>query len=112
MIVSWFILRKLPLFAIYGLCIQTVVEGIMKYFSICKWFGKMIIPLKNYIILWAPVVFLRIIVDSAGLNYSLIALIIGVLIILVWNIYFAYQDKMVKTAIINLKHKKRNCNPL
>jgi len=105
MIAAWLVLHKLPLFAIYGIWVQAVTEGVMNYFSVCKWFGKLVVPLKDYILLWGPVVGVRIAVDALKLTYSFPALIIGVLAVFMWNLFFAYQDKMVKASIVNLIHK-------
>lgn len=100
MLIVCFVLRKEPLFAFYGLCVQAVAEGGMKYFSLCRWFGKNIVPIKIYILLWLPVALLRITIDRFGWQYSYIAMFICVLIVFAWNLWFAMQDKMIKTAII------------
>jgi len=100
MILVWVILRKKPLFAIYGLCIQAVVEGGIKYFSVCRWFGKNVVPIKNYILLWLPVALLRVLVNRRGWQYSFIALIFCVMVVFLWNAVFAFRDPMIKEAII------------
>lgn len=100
MIAVWLLFRKEPLFAVYGLCAQAIVEGGLKYLSICRWFGKNIVPIKNYILLWLPVVILRILVEKFAWQYSFVALIIGILFIFVWNVLFAMQDPMIKTAVL------------
>ena len=97
---------KEPLFAVYGLCAQALAEGGMKYYSVCKWFGKNIVPIKNYISLWLPVAFLRIIIDMAGRQYSYIALIISVLFVFLWNALFALRDPLVRVAVLERFSKK------
>lgn len=93
-------MRQEPLFAVYGLCVQAIVEGGMKYFSVCRWFGKNIVPMKNYVLLWLPVAVLRVVVERFGWQYSFVALIIGVFLLFIWNFWFAMQDPMIKTAVM------------
>ena len=100
MVMVWFIFRKESLFAVYGLCVQAVIEGGLKYYSVCKRFGKNIVPIKNYILLWLPVGVIRIIVDVIGWQYSFVVLMLSTCIVLVWNVIFAIQDPMIKRAII------------
>lgn len=107
MIFVWFLMHKEPLFAVYGLCIQAIVEGGMKYFSVCRWFGKNVVPIKNYILLWLPVAILRIMVERFGWQYSFVALMIGVLLIFTWNMWFAMQDPMIKIAVLGKLKKFR-----
>ena len=110
MVLVWILFRKKPLFSIYGLCVQAVIEGGMKYYSVCKWFGKNIIPVKNYVLLWLPVLVIRIMTDFVGWRYSFIAFILSTGVVLVWNVAFAMRDPMIKNAVVgNLKtiHRKR-----
>ena len=100
MILVWIVMRKEPLFAVYGLCVQAVVEGGMKYLSVCRWFGKNVVPVKNYILLWIPVAVLRIVVDRFGWQYSYVALILCVLLVFTWNMLFALRDPMIKNALM------------
>ena len=99
MILVWIILRKEPLFAVYGLCVQAVFEGGLKYFSICRWFGKNVVPIKNYILLWLPVAVLKLLVEHFDWQYSFVALILCVLAVFAWNMAFALQDPLIKIAI-------------
>lgn len=99
-LVSLFLHNK-PLFAVYGLCVQALVEGGMKYYSVCKWFGKNIVPVSNYILLWLPVGVIRILVDTMGWQNSIIAFILSTFFVFVWNIVFSMQDPMIKKAIVN-----------
>lgn len=105
MITVWFFFRKESLFAVYGLCIQAIIEGGMKYYSVCKRFKKNIVPVKNYVLLWLPVGVIRIVVDVIGWQYSFVVLILSTCAVLVWNATFAMQDPMIKKAIIE-KMKK------
>lgn len=99
MVLVWVILRQEPLFAVYGLCTQAVVEGALKYYSVCHWFGKNVVPVINYIILWIPVAVLRVIIDYCGWSYSFIALILCVILVFLWNVGFAVRDPMIKKWI-------------
>lgn len=107
MIVTWFMFRQEPLFAVYGLCVQALVEGGMKYFSVCKWFGKNIVPMRNYVLLWLPVVIIRVSVELVGWQYSFAALIVSTCTVFVWNVMFAVRDPMIRKAFVE-KMKKKN----
>lgn len=111
MVLVWILLRKEPLFAVYGLCVQAVIEGGMKYYAVCKWFGRNIVPIKNYILLWLPVLIIRIMADLAGWQYSFIAFALSTGIVLLWNVAFAMCDPMIKNAVVGnldtLHRKKR-----
>lgn len=111
MVLVWILLRKEPLFAVYGLCVQAVIEGGMKYYAVCQWFGRNIVPIKNYILLWLPVLIIRIMADSARWQDSFIALALSTGIVLVWNVAFAMCDPMIKNAVVGkLKtlHRKKS----
>lgn len=110
MVLVWILLRKEPLFAVYGLCVQAVIEGGMKYYAVCKWFGRNIVPIKNYILLWLPVLIIRIMADLAGWQYSFIAFVLSTGIVLVWNVAFAMCDPMIKNAVVgklDTLHRKK-----
>ncbi len=101
MIVVWAIFRKEPLFAVYGLCVQAVIEGILKYYSVCKGFEKNIVPIRNYVLLWLPIVLVRIIVEWFDWQYSFIAMLFWVIFVFLWNLVFSMQDPMIKETIRN-----------
>lgn len=100
MVLVWILFYKETLFAVYGLCVQAVIEGIMKYYSVCKWFGKNIVPAKNYVLLWLPVGVIRVVVDWARWQYSFVALALSICIAFVWNSTFAMCDPMIKNAVV------------
>lgn len=106
MILVCLLFNKKPLFAVYGLCAQAITEGSMKYYSVCKWFGKNVVPVKNYALLWLPVAILRIAVDHTGYQYSYIVLLISAMLVFLWNTLFALHDPMVKTALLGKFVKK------
>lgn len=99
MMLVWIVLRKEPLFAVYGLCVQAVIEGGLKYYSVCRWFGKNIVPVKNYILLWFPVMLTRIIAEWCGWKYSFVAMLSFVAFVFLWNVAFSMQDPMIRKTI-------------
>lgn len=106
MILTCALLRKEPLFAVYGLCVQALSEGGLKYYSVYRWFGKNVVPIKNYLLLWLPVGVLRLLVDRASLQYSFAALIVSAMFVFAWNLLFALRDPMVKSALLDRFAKK------
>ena len=108
MLLVCIIFHKQEMFAVYGLCAQAIIEGVLKYFSVCKWFGKNIIPISNYILLWFPVGILKFIVVYTKIDYSLIGVLISAFIIFLWNSLFALRDPMIRNYIsIKLKNVKK-----
>lgn len=100
MIATWFMFRQEPLFAVHGLCVQALVEGGMKYLSVCRWFGKNIVPIKDYALLWLPVSAVRLFSSLFNLQYSFITAILSVVVVFLWNIAFTLNDPLVKDALI------------
>lgn len=105
MVITWIIFRQTPMFAVYGLCVQAIVEGILKYVSVCKWFNKAVIPIKTYIIFWLPVLIEKCIISMIAAQSSYIALVVCVVITLIWNTAITTKDPMVNKAIMNFKER-------
>lgn len=109
MSLTWFIFHKEPLFGVYGLCVQNVVEGVLKYYTVCRWFGNNVVPIENYILLWLPVAIIRVSIELLGLKYSYVAAVICTLLVLAWNVGFAIRDPVIKEALVamtrNIKKK-------
>lgn len=113
MVITWCVLYQNPLFGLYGMCVQIVVEGVLKYYSVCRWFGKNIVPIKNYLLLWLPVGVIHFIVSYFNLHYSIVALFISAAVVFIWNMAFALQDPMIKEFIsekMKNTRKQRNDN--
>ena len=104
------IFRKEPLFAVYGLCVQAIVEGGLKYYSVCKWFGKNIIPVANYIFLWFPVILIRLVVEWRGWQYSILVMLFCVMFVFAWNIVMMMRNPMIKETILKKLKEKGICN--
>ena len=103
----WMIFRGHLWFAVYGLCAQAIVECGLKYYYVCKWFGKVVIPLSDYMTMWGPIAAIRVIVEILQLQYSLIALIISIILVSGWNLFFALRDPLVKEAVTEGMRKLR-----
>ena len=52
MITTFVLLHKNPLFALYGLCIQTLCESSSKYIFVCKWMKQAPVKLIQYVGWW------------------------------------------------------------
>lgn len=103
MVIVMIFFRKREMFAVYGLCVQAIVEACMKYYSVCKWFKKNIIPIKNYIYMWLPVCLVCFVVSLFGLQFSFISLILSTIFVFIWNVIITSQDTMIQSVI---KEKK------
>ena len=99
MVAVWMILNKNPLFSVYALCVQAVVEGILEYYSVCKWFDGPVIPIHSYIIMWMPVALECFLVEALNLRYSFIALLVSMTLVGIWNLLFTLRDPLVKDAV-------------
>lgn len=108
MFAVWVVFRKSPMFIIYGLCAQVVVEGILQYNTICKWFHASIVSVENYMCMWLPILLGRLCVEIFELQYSFLALLVFVIVIGLWNFVCALHDPLVKEAVREgLKKLKR-----
>ena len=94
-----FMMKHNEFFAVYGLCAQAVTEGILKYYSICRWFKCNVVPLKQYLLFLVPIIVGLIIVDIKQLNQSVIALGITLMFVSCWNLYFIMKDPLVRATI-------------
>lgn len=52
MIITFILMRKNLLFALYGLCIQTLCEALSKYLLVCSWMQTAPVKLKQYLGWW------------------------------------------------------------
>lgn len=107
MVLVWVLFRKEALFAVYGLCAQAIVEGGLKYCSVCKWFGKNVVPIKNYILLWLPVIAGRMIVELSGYGNSFLMMLLCTGFVFLWNTVFAMHDPMIKETVLKKLKEKR-----
>lgn len=102
MVIFWVVLRNNLLFAVYGLCIQAVIESGLNYYSVCKWFGRNIIPVFNYIMLWFPVLVERLLVFIFALQNSYLACFFSIAFVFIWNVGFALRDPMIRKTIFEI----------
>ncbi len=107
MVITWIIFRNEPLFAIYGLCVQAIIEGLLKYISVCKWFKAQVVPINNYLLLWLPVIIEAPIIVITNMGNSYLELIICALINFIWNYYFVIKDPIVQNTIKNFEERKK-----
>jgi len=107
MVAVWMILNKNPLFSVYALCVQAVVEGILEYYSVCKWFNGPVIPVHSYIIMWMPVALECFLVEALNLRYSFVALLVSMTLVGIWNLLFTLCDPLVKDAVAEALRKLR-----
>lgn len=107
MFFTWIAFHKEPLIGVYGLCVQNVVEGILKYYSVCRWFGKNAVPMKSYVLLWLPVAGIRVGVEVLGLQYSYLAVVICLIVNLGWNLGYAMKDPLIQKALLDAIKKIR-----
>ena len=48
MLLVFAVMHRNPLFALYGLCIQTFAESFSKFIFVCKWFGYIPVKIRTY----------------------------------------------------------------
>lgn len=100
MIVTCILFLDKPLFAVYGLCVQNVVEGMLKYYSICRWFGKSIIPIKVFVLLWFPIALIYIVVDMFEWKHSYAVAILCALAVFAWNVGCIIKDPLIRKSLL------------
>jgi hypothetical protein len=105
MVITWLVLRHNPLFAVVGLAVQALSEGLLQYYAVCKWFKKLVIPVKNFIVMWMPIIIVRFAAEFGGWQESIIAMLISVMIVFACNSLIALRDPMVKETVKGMLSK-------
>lgn len=104
MVAVWILTMNKPLFALYGLLVQAVAEGLIKYFLICKWFQRSPISFGRYALLWIPVFVISVGVKSLGLDSSFLALIVCSMLCMVLTGCILLMDPDIRSKIIKILH--------
>lgn len=52
MLLVFAVMHRNPLFALYGLCIQTFAESFSKFVFVCRWFGYIPVKIRTYVSWW------------------------------------------------------------
>ena len=52
MLLVFAVMHRNPLFALYGLCIQTFAESFSKFVFVCRWFGYVPVKIRTYVSWW------------------------------------------------------------
>ena len=99
------IMRDDSCFAVYGLCAQAISEGLLKYYSICKWFKSNIVSVKQYILFVLPLIIFMTIVQAYKLNDNVFFAIMIVTLTALWNFYFVIQDNLVRETLFRFIRK-------
>lgn len=99
------IMRDDSCFAVYGLCAQAISEGLLKYYSICKWFKSNIVSVKQYILFVLPLIIFMTIVQAYKLNDNVFSAIMIVTLTALWNFYFVIQDNLVRETLFRFIRK-------
>lgn len=99
MILVCIIFRQQQLFAIYGLCAQAVVEGGLKYYYVCRWFKKNIIPIRNYLFLWLPIIIVKSMVEYFNLQFSVVTMALVIILFFAFNIMNCIKNKTIKRQL-------------
>ena len=53
MLVLLFVMRSSRLVMLYALCVQALLEGVVKYWYVCRWMQGSAVKLKTYCIWWS-----------------------------------------------------------
>lgn len=99
MFIVFFAMKNDEFFAVYGLCAQAISEGILKYYSLCKWFEDKIVSFSTYILLWFPTMLIYSFIKISNLESSIYLVIITLLFNFSFNIFIALQDTIIKKYI-------------
>lgn len=88
-----------PLFSIYALCVQALLEGVAKYALVCRWFGRNVIPLLDLLLFAAPIAAFAGGISYLGLGQSLAAYIIVLGLSTVSYIFIMLRDHSIRTEL-------------
>ena len=101
------ILHKNPYFAVYGLSVQALTEGILEYVSISRWLGKQIIDFRTLIVLLAPVILSSTFVYLFHLR-GMYVMLADIAIVFLCEAVVASRDPMVCEAVKCLVKGNKN----
>ncbi len=76
MFITMFLFRKDRLFVLYGLCVQTMVEAVGKYISVCRFLNKTPVSFKEYISWWSFPILLLFITYISGVGESITSMLV------------------------------------
>ena len=72
----------------------------LKYYSICRWFGKSIIPIKVFVLLWFPIALIYIVVDMFEWKHSYAVAILCALAVFAWNVGCIIKDPLIRKSLL------------
>lgn len=76
MLLVFAVMHRNPLFALYGLCIQTFAESFSKFIFVCKWFGYIPVKIRTYVSWWILPGFCILITYLFNLHSSILMMLL------------------------------------
>lgn len=107
MLFVWFILRNNPLFTLYGLCAQLLVEIIPKVILICVYFRNLPQPIHKYIGMWVPVALVWLIAFFTHIPDTFLWMVAAEVVMLLLTAGTMLLDKDIRVAVLSRLHRKQ-----
>ncbi len=81
MIAIWFLLSSVDLFVLYGICAELLIETVIYYVLVCKFFSGLPVPVVTYIRIWVPSLLTVIILFGTGFGETWAGLVVAVVLV-------------------------------
>lgn len=101
MIAVFFVMRRNSLFALYGLCAQTLCESVSKYVFVCRWMEKPPVRLNEYISWWLLPAGTVVAANLFGWQNSAGMMILMAILNFIWQLAGELKDGDALKKILN-----------
>ena len=107
MLIVWVALRENPLFTLYGLCAQLLVEYIPKFILLCVYFRNLPQPIHKYLWMWVPVALVWLVAFLAHIPDTFLWMVVAEMVMLLLTAGTAFLDKDIRAAVLSRLHRNR-----
>lgn len=103
MILTFWIFHKEPLFVLYGLCVQTIIENTGKFIFVSRWMGKLPVNFWKYLSWWILPAVLITLTYICKVENSFWFMMLAAGLAFCVNMIYEIKDQSLMKAIKNRK---------
>ena len=101
MIVTWCVMYPFSAhFALLGLCVQGIVESVVKFVILIKWFGRLPQPLWRYLLMWLPAIVVGSVVMIFPVPCNIPAMILAEVAMGILTVAVFFVDPVTRKMIL------------
>ena len=99
MVGVWWLFRADPMFTLYGLCVQAVLETLTKYFICARWMGRFPVSIVRYAVMWLPVAVVVGTVQLLPIQRNIGWMIVSTALVFILTVAVELIDRDVRRAM-------------